>query len=126
MRDHRDPSDCRQGDEQTAVFTRIFGYPTGMVLPTLTPRLPLEHLPMILRPSPQDTLTLIRITRQNKTKHPTKNLCFFIPCVDKVIVDVPPGDYVLGWRWDCEHTPQVWSGCADVRVVAPKGNGAPS
>ena len=30
---------------------------------------------------------------------------------------LPPGDYVLGWRWDCEETSQVWSNCADVRVV---------
>lgn len=30
-----------------------------------------------------------------------------------------PGDYVLGWRQDCEETAQIWSNCADVRVVAP-------
>lgn len=29
-----------------------------------------------------------------------------------------PGDYVLGWRWDCEQTPQVWSSCSDVAIVA--------
>merc|ERR1719382_1906239 len=23
----------------------------------------------------------------------------------------PPGSYVLGWRWDCEETAQVWSSC---------------
>ena len=40
--------------------------------------------------------------------------------VDKVKVpaDLPAGDYVVGWRWDCEHTAQVWSGCGDVTVVA--------
>jgi len=32
--------------------------------------------------------------------------------------ELPPGDYVLGWRWDCEETAQVWSSCADVHVVA--------
>ena len=42
----------RPGDEQTAVFTRIFGYQSGF-LPTLTPRLPLKHLPMMLRPPPR-------------------------------------------------------------------------
>ena len=26
--------------------------------------------------------------------------------------------YVLGWRWDCEATAQVWSNCADVTLVA--------
>uniref|UniRef100_A0A7S4B7Q2 Chitin-binding type-4 domain-containing protein n=1 Tax=Chrysotila carterae TaxID=13221 RepID=A0A7S4B7Q2_CHRCT len=31
---------------------------------------------------------------------------------------LPPGEYVLGWRWDCEETAQVWSSCADVAVVA--------
>lgn len=29
-----------------------------------------------------------------------------------------PGDYVLGWRWDCEQTPQVWSSCSDITIVA--------
>lgn len=41
--------------------------------------------------------------------------------VDRVVVpaDLPPGDYVLGWRWDCEETSQVWASCADVTVCAP-------
>ena len=31
--------------------------------------------------------------------------------VDQIgIPDVPPGDYVVGFRWDCEETTQVWSG----------------
>ena len=40
--------------------------------------------------------------------------------VDQVRVpaDLKPGDYVLGWRWDCEESTQVWSACADVTVVA--------
>jgi len=33
---------------------------------------------------------------------------------------VPPGDYVLAFRWDCEQTPQIWSTCADVTIVAPE------
>lgn len=37
--------------------------------------------------------------------------------VDKVKVpDVPPGDYILSFRWDCEQLPQVWSNCADVKI----------
>ena len=32
--------------------------------------------------------------------------------------DLPAGDYVLGWRYDCEATAQVWSNCADVTLVA--------
>jgi len=37
--------------------------------------------------------------------------------VDKVRVpNVPPGDYILGFRWDVEQLPQVWSNCADVQI----------
>ena len=32
---------------------------------------------------------------------------------------LPAGDYVLGWRYDCEETAQVWQNCADVTLVAP-------
>jgi len=35
----------------------------------------------------------------------------------RVPADIPAGEYVLGWRWDCEMTSQVWSNCADVTVV---------
>lgn len=31
--------------------------------------------------------------------------------------DLKPGKYILGWRWDCEATAQVWSNCADVTLV---------
>ena len=34
-----------------------------------------------------------------------------------VPADLPAGEYVLGWRWDCEMTSQVWSSCADITVV---------
>lgn len=34
--------------------------------------------------------------------------------------DLAPGDYVLGFRWDCEGTPQIWSSCSDVTIVPPK------
>lgn len=39
--------------------------------------------------------------------------------VDRVVVpqDLPAGDYVLGWRWDCEESTQVWAACADITVV---------
>jgi hypothetical protein len=39
------------------------------------------------------------------------------------LVQVPmlsAGDYVLALRWDCEQTPQIWSNCADVTIVAPE------
>lgn len=35
----------------------------------------------------------------------------------RVPSDLPLGDYVLSWRWDCEQTPQVWSNCADISIV---------
>ena len=40
---------------------------------------------------------------------------------DHVILpkNLAPGDYVLGWRWDCEETAQIWQNCADVTIVAP-------
>lgn len=34
----------------------------------------------------------------------------------QIPADLPPGDYVVGWRWDCEQTPQIWHSCADVTV----------
>lgn len=30
---------------------------------------------------------------------------------------LPPGEYVVGFRWDCEQTTQIWSSCADITVV---------
>eukprot|EP00746_Dinoflagellata_sp_MGD_P030095 gnl/MRDRNA2_/MRDRNA2_17129_c0_seq1.p1 gnl/MRDRNA2_/MRDRNA2_17129_c0~~gnl/MRDRNA2_/MRDRNA2_17129_c0_seq1.p1 ORF type:complete len:399 (+),score=55.23 gnl/MRDRNA2_/MRDRNA2_17129_c0_seq1:54-1199(+) len=38
--------------------------------------------------------------------------------MDKVRVpaDLPLGEYVLGWRWDCELTAQVWAACADITI----------
>jgi hypothetical protein len=35
----------------------------------------------------------------------------------RVPANLPAGDYVLGWRWDCEMTSQVWSSCADITLV---------
>merc|ERR1719502_1185050 len=39
--------------------------------------------------------------------------------VDKVdLADVPPGDYVLSFRWESEQTNQIWTSCADVTIKA--------
>ena len=35
----------------------------------------------------------------------------------RVPAELPKGDYVLSWRWDCEQTPQIWNTCADLTVV---------
>lgn len=38
--------------------------------------------------------------------------------MDEVSVPmVPPGEYVVGFRWDCETSSQVWSSCADITIV---------
>jgi len=38
---------------------------------------------------------------------------------DEVIIPkgLAPGAYVLGWRWDCEETAQIWQNCADVTIA---------
>jgi len=38
---------------------------------------------------------------------------------DTVVVpeDIPAGEYLLSWRWDCEESFQVWQNCADVVVA---------
>lgn len=40
--------------------------------------------------------------------------------VDKLHIPktIKPGKYVLGLRWDCEKSAQIWSGCADIEIVA--------
>ncbi|CAK8992080.1 unnamed protein product [Durusdinium trenchii] len=40
---------------------------------------------------------------------------------DKVRVpnNLPPGEYLLSWRWDCYMADQIWSNCADVEIVDP-------
>jgi len=39
----------------------------------------------------------------------------------KDLVEVPeslePGEYVLSFRWDCQHTSQVWNACANIEIV---------
>jgi len=41
----------------------------------------------------------------------------YLAVEDKVHVPkVPAGEYVVRWRWDCEQSPQIWSGCGDVII----------
>lgn len=35
----------------------------------------------------------------------------------KIPENLPEGDYILSFRWDVEQLPQVWSNCADVKIV---------
>ena len=41
---------------------------------------------------------------------------------DGAVVKVPatlkPGRYVVGFRYDCDATAQVWQNCADITVEA--------
>ena len=34
------------------------------------------------------------------------------------VPNVAPGKYVVGFRYDCDSTAQVWSNCADITIVA--------
>lgn len=37
--------------------------------------------------------------------------------IDKVEVpNLPTGDYVISFRYDCEQTLQVWNQCGDVHI----------
>ena len=40
--------------------------------------------------------------------------------LDTLVVpaDLEPGEWVLGLRWDCEKSAQVWQSCADVTITA--------
>jgi len=35
----------------------------------------------------------------------------------KVPEDIEPGEYVLGFRWDCKCSPQVWNSCAQIIII---------
>ena len=35
----------------------------------------------------------------------------------RIPADLPAGEYVLGWRWDCEESNQIWQSCSDVTVL---------
>ena len=34
----------------------------------------------------------------------------------QIPADLKPGKYVLGWRWDCEESNQIWNSCSDVEI----------
>ena len=31
-----------------------------------------------------------------------------------------PGQYVLGWRWDCEESTQIWASCSGMSHIIDK------
>lgn len=44
----------------------------------------------------------------------------------QIPTELPLGEWILGFRWDCEQTPQVWQQCASINVVAPPSNPTPA
>ena len=55
--------------------------------------------------------------------HETDGRCsgrfpYNVEIVDEVFVeeDIKPGRYVVGFRWDCEKSAQIWQSCADITV----------
>ena len=45
--------------------------------------------------------------------------------VDRVRLprELSAGRYVVGFRWDCEHTAQIWQQCGDVEIAAARDPG---
>jgi len=41
---------------------------------------------------------------------------FSVRDVVKIPTKLKPGKYILGFRYDCEGTAQVWSNCADITL----------
>ena len=43
-----------------------------------------------------------------------------VEIVDKLRIPdrLASGKYILGWRWDCEESTQVWNSCSDVTIKA--------
>lgn len=71
--------------------------------------------------NPKDCNVFGKLGRNNCTVDETGEQLFQWSVVDKVKVpDVPPGEYVVSFRWECEQTPQIWSQCSDVTIVAKK------
>ena len=48
--------------------------------------------------------------------------CSGIHCAPEIVdsiqipSEVPAGDYVLGWRWDCEQSNHIWQSCSDATI----------
>jgi hypothetical protein len=48
--------------------------------------------------------------------------------MDKVTIpaDLEEGEYMLGWRWDCEESTQIWQNCADIILTHDPAPPVPS
>jgi len=58
--------------------------------------------------------------------YPERSIIAF-SIVDKVKIpdDLEEGQYLLGWRWDCEQTYQIWQNCADITIQGSVPQPAP-
>lgn len=69
--------------------------------------------------NPPDCNKYGKLGRNSCDADETSAQFFNFNILDKVRVpNVPAGEYVLSFRWDCEQTPQIWSQCSDVTIVA--------
>jgi hypothetical protein len=69
--------------------------------------------------NPWDCDKFGKIGRNNCTIDETEAQFFSFNIVDKVKVpEVPSGEYVVSFRWESEQTPQIWSTCSQVTIVA--------
>lgn len=70
--------------------------------------------------NPADCDKYGKFGRNNCTVDEVNGQSFSFNVLDTVRVpQVPAGDYVVSFRWDCEQTPQIWSQCSDVTIVVP-------
>jgi hypothetical protein len=49
--------------------------------------------------------------------HPHRPTTLYIEDTVQIPEHIAPGEYVLGWRWDCEETTQIWQSCSDITIV---------
>jgi hypothetical protein len=61
-----------------------------------------------------DTLQHLALLHPSSTRHTDA-----VSIIDALVIptDISPGPYVLGFRYDCEATAQVWSSCADIEIA---------
>lgn len=58
-----------------------------------------------------------RATPQDFPQQVKYNTDLVIEDALRVPTHIPPGDYVLGWRWDAEMTSQIWQTCSDITIA---------
>jgi len=82
-------------------------------------------------PTRRTTIGGVQWTRNPIPSDEVGGLPFMPPCsgcmggfndfslVDNLAIpaDLPLGEYLLSWRWDCEITTQSWQNCADISIV---------